>query len=270
MKQKAERNINGVVKPSRDLLDGTLGFRIWFMLALHDTKQRYRRSILGPFWFVLNNLLFISILGILYSQLFGEDIRTYVPYLSAGFITWQLIAATLIEGSTAMVMADNLIKQVNLPMSSHAYRVAARNLVILVHNAPLFIFFPLVMGVSLGVELLLLPISTLILFINSSWVCIVFGLLGARFRDVQPIMQNIVTISFFFTPILWKADLLAERAVYVHLNPFVHFIELFRMPLLGQWPSDLSLIIVSAITVIGTFLAWLSLTLYRNQVAFWI
>ena len=76
-------------------------------------------------------------------------------------------------------------------------RVASRNFIILLHNIPLLVFFPLYFDVQFGIELWFLPLMLLVLFLNSIWVCVIFGLLGARFRDIQPTMHNVVTISFF-------------------------------------------------------------------------
>ena len=198
MKSAPERKMDGVVNPAKDFFSGIGNIRVWLALALHDIKQRYRRSFLGPFWFVLNNLIFISVLGALYAEIFSADVATYVPYLSAGFITWQLIASSLLEGSNGMVEAEPLIKQINSPIATHAMRVASRNFIILLHNIPLLVFFPLYFDVQFGIELWFLPLMLLVLFLNSIWVCVIFGLLGARFRDIQPTMHNVVTISFFF------------------------------------------------------------------------
>ena len=243
---------------------------IWYTFAMHDIKQRYRRSIIGPFWYLLNNIIFISVLGVLYAQLFKQELNVFIPYMAVGYVTWQFMAASIAEGANVMVDASSLIKQVNIPISNHALRVVFRNFIIFLHNVPLLLVVPILMGMQLGWELMLLPFSFFILFVNGCWVCIVLGLLGARFRDVQPIMQNFVTIAFFFTPILWHADILADRAIFVNLNPLYHFVELVRMPLLGEMPKPVTLIVTFGISVAGIVTANVSISRFRTHLAYWV
>ena len=82
------------------------------------------------------------------TQKYLVQMLPYVPYLS-GFITWQLIASSLLEGSNGMVEAEPLIKQINSPIATHAMRVASRNFIILLHNIPLYLF-PLYFDVQLA------------------------------------------------------------------------------------------------------------------------
>ena len=253
-----------------DIKDAIRNPVIWYTFATHDIKQRYRRSVIGPFWYLLNNIIFISVLGALYAQLFKQEVGVFIPYIAVGYITWQFIAANIAEGANVMVDAAPLIKQVNIPISNHAFRVVLRNFIIFLHNLPLLISIPMLLGTVIGWELIFLPFSFLILFINGCWVTIVLGLLGARFRDVQPIMQNFVTIAFFFTPILWHIDILADRAVFVTFNPLYHFVELVRSPLMGQTPSYMTLIITAAISVAGTTAAYFSVSKFRAHLAYWI
>ena len=267
---RGTRSVEGVVSPAQDLPCGIFSVQIWLTFALHDIKQRYRRSTLGPFWFVLSNLIFISVLGVLYAGLFGQDVSTYLPYLAVGFIVWQFMASSMNEGSNSMVEAAAIIKQVNVPLSVHPMRVATRNFIILLHNVPLIVFFPFFMGVELGLTLIIVPVAFILLFLNSVLVCVVLGLAGARYRDIQPLTQNLTTILFFFTPILWQPEILSERAIFVDLNPFHHFIQIIRMPMLGEWPPFASVAAVLIITAIGLMLGWGALARFKNQLAFWV
>ena len=264
------RTMEGVVPPELDLIYGLLGYRIWLAFAWHDIKQRYRRSKLGPFWFVLNNFIFIAGLGLLYAQIFDQDVSFYLPYLSGGFIVWQFISSCITEGANCLVENQNVIKQVNVPLSTHAFRVATRNILILMHSVPLMILFPLYFGRNVGFEIAILPLVFAIYFVNSVALNVIFGLLGARFRDVQPITQNLVTIGFFLTPIMWLETQLSERAALVQFNPLYHFIVLARDPLMGSLPPFNSVIVVGLFSVFAIVIAWLSLRAKRDHAAYWL
>ena len=103
---RGSRSVEGVVSPAKDLQCGIFSVQIWLTFALHDIKQRYRRSTIGPFWFVLSNRIFIGVPGVLYMGLFGQDVSMYLPYLAVGFIVWQFMASSMNEGSNAIVEAS--------------------------------------------------------------------------------------------------------------------------------------------------------------------
>ena len=72
----------------RDFGDGLVHWWLWGLVAWVDIKQRYRGSVLGPFWLTLSTAIMIGSLGALYSRLFHMDIQTYLPYLSLGILAW--------------------------------------------------------------------------------------------------------------------------------------------------------------------------------------
>src|SRR5277367_4257931 len=94
---------------SFDFKNGICDFRIWGTLAWHDIRQRYRRSVLGPFWFTLSTVIMVTVLGTLYSTLFKQDIRTYLPYLASGLVIWQYLSSCILEGCSAFISNANLI-----------------------------------------------------------------------------------------------------------------------------------------------------------------
>ena len=113
------------------------GFRrswIWTALALQDTKLRYRGSVLGPFWLTISTLVMVIAMGFIYAHLFHTDTRSYMPYLTMGFIVWQLISTLVTEGCQTFLASGPVIQQVPIPFSIHAYRVVYRNFIVFAHN----------------------------------------------------------------------------------------------------------------------------------------
>ena len=102
------------------------------------------------------------------------------------------------------------------------------------------------------------------------WVGLLLGLVSARFRDVPQIVASVVQIAFFLTPIIWKPELLPERALLLDLNPFFHFVEVVRAPLLGQMPGLTSWLATLGVTLGG----WLvTLAMYRRfhwRIPYWV
>ncbi|MBT5796899.1 MAG: ABC transporter permease, partial [Porticoccaceae bacterium] len=202
--------------------------RIWGTLGWHDIKQRYRRSVLGPFWFTLSTAILVIVLGSLYSILLKQEFTEYLPYLAVGLVLWQYIAASVIEGSTTFVGSAYLIKQIRLPLTVHVCRMVWRNFVILLHSLPVVVIMLIVFGRWPNAEFLLVPLGLLLLLLHGVWVGVVLGVLGARFRDIPPIVTSLVQVAFFFTPIMWAPEILKDRAWVAEYNPLYHMIEIVR------------------------------------------
>src|ERR1700689_1709631 len=113
-----------------EILDGFRAWRVWTILGWDDIRQRYRRSILGPFWITLSMGVFILLLGVIYSRLFHMDLPTYLPYLSVGYIVWGFISAVTTDSSGAFHEGSRIIKQIKLPYSIYVLRTVWRNFIV--------------------------------------------------------------------------------------------------------------------------------------------
>jgi ABC-2 type transport system permease protein len=243
---------------------------LWMTLGIQDIRQRYRRSKLGPFWITLSMAIMVLALGLLYSQIFGQDVQDYLPFLAAGFVIWGLIASLINDGCQCFIQADGMIRQLNAPLSIYAYRGLWSILIAFVHNIWVFLGVALWFGVDLNWNLLWVPIALLALLINGMWMALFLGLLSTRFRDVPLIVGSIVQVLFFITPIIWKPEMLPGRALWLDANPFYHLVEIMRAPLLGQTPTLSNWLTVMAIAVVGWAVALFFYSAYRWRIAYWV
>ena len=253
-----------------DLIQGARTHHLWHLLGWQDIRQRYRRSVLGPLWLTLSMGALVSALGFLYGMLFKVEVAIFVPHLALGFIVWTLISSTANEGCKVFIDAEGIIKQVGLPLTVHMYRLLWRNLLILFHNALVFVVVAAVFGVWPGwAGLLALP-GLALLCLNGLWAILLLGIISARFRDVPPIVTSIVRICFFVTPIIWMPELVPARAAVLEFNPFYHLVEVVRAPLLGKVPALSSWIAVLIMTIGGWVLAFAFFRRYRWRIAYWV
>ena len=212
----------------------------------------------------------IGALGLLYSQIFKVDITEYLPYLAAGFFAWGLISNLVIEGCQAFNSSDYLIKQLSAPLSIYVYRVVWSNLLTAAHNIWIFVIVALWFKVEVGWSTVLaLPALALIL-INGLWAGLLLGLLSARFRDIPMIVGSVVQVMFFITPIFWRPDMLPGRSFLLDANPFYHFVEIVRGPMLGQLPTIENWLAAILVTAVGWFAALTVYTAYRWRLAYWV
>jgi ABC-type polysaccharide/polyol phosphate export permease len=217
---------------------GTGRWDTWWTLAWFDVVLRYRRSYLGPFWITLSMAATLAILGPLYATLFGLSARTYLPTVTAGFVFWTLVSGCINDGCGAMVAAAGHIRQGQMPPSMVAWRIVARNLIQFVHHLLVFIGVAIWAGIRPEPSMLAaIPGLLLAILVLHCWTLSI-GIACARFRDLSQLVPPILQLAFFLTPVLWTGDLLPERARFVLLNPFTVLLDLVRLPLLGQMPSQ--------------------------------
>lgn len=253
-----------------DLVKGARSFHLWGLLGWQDIRRRYRRSMIGPFWLTISMGILVAALSILYGALLKVDLEAYAPFLALGFITWTLISGFINGGCTAFTDAGSIIKQADLPLSVHVYRVVWRDLIIFFHNAAIFVVVAVIFSIWPGWTGFLVVPGLVLLCLNGVWMGLLFGLVSARFRDIPPVMDSIVRIFFFVTPIIWMPELLPGRTVLLDFNPFFHYVELVRAPLLGQVPQLASWLAVLGMTLGGWLAALIMFRNYRRRVAYWV
>jgi ABC-2 type transport system permease protein len=261
-----------------DLLGGWRQRELWGHLGWQDIKQRYRRSVLGPIWITISMAVTAIALGILYAGLFGNDLSVQLPYILVGFIVWGFISGCVLEGSEVFIANEGLIKHLPAPLSVHVYRLIWRQTLLFAHNMIVYLVMLVVFPRPLSWTVLLAIPAFLLLMINGAWVALLFGIVTTRFRDLTPIIQSLVQLTFFLTPIVWIYDdflhspnpAIAQRARLAELNPVLHFVEIIRRPLLGQSQVLHYWIVVLVITVVGWALALFVLRRYRSRVSYWV
>ena len=235
--------------------------------------------MLGPLWITIATGITAVAMGLLYSQLFDEDITTFLPYVTLGFIFWGFIEGSILDGSEVFAKNEGLIKQIPSPLSVHVYRLAWRQLIIFAHNIVIYLVLLAIFWKHIHLSwTVVLIIPAMILFvINSVWVAMVFGILTTRFRDIGQLLSTAVRLVFFMTPIIWSATDLeknvgadSSRVKLVQTNPMYHYLEITRGPLLGESVALYHWLIVIACTIGGWAVALMVLRNYRARVAYWV
>ncbi|RZU33029.1 ABC transporter permease [Blastococcus saxobsidens] len=262
----------------RDLSDGWRQRQLWSHLGWQDIRQRYRRSVLGPIWISISMAVTAIALGVLYSGLFDLELALLLPHVLVGFIAWNFISGCISEGSEVFIANEGLIKHLPAPLSVHVYRLVWRQLLFFVHNLLVYLVMLVVFPQDLHWTAVAAIPALVLLALNGAWVALALGVITTRFRDILPITQSVVQLMFFLTPIVWVYDdlvnspnpAIADRARLAEFNPFLHFIEIIRRPLLGQDQVLRHWVVVLAITVVGWALTMVVLRRYRSRVSYWV
>jgi homopolymeric O-antigen transport system permease protein len=254
-----------------DIVEGAFAWRLWGSLGWQDIRQRYRRSKIGPFWVTLSMGIMIASMGVLYADLFHTDIHTYLPYLTVGFLVWNLMSPLVIENCNAFIDGEGIIKQVKLPLSLHVFRVVWRNLIIFAHNFVIFILVSVLFKVWPTWSSLMAIPALLLICLNGVWIGLLWGPISARFRDVPQTIASFMQIAFFMTPIMWQPSAVPGREWVLKLNPFYYFVTLVRGPLLGSEAEGLHLWRWAlAITALGWIVTFFLYRRCRWRIAYWL
>jgi len=255
----------------RDLWLGLRRTEFWWTFAVHDIKQRFRRSTFGPLWFTLNMGVMVGALGFVFHQILNQSISFFLPYLATGLIFWSLLTSIINDGCTAFVAGEGYIRNVPMPLSVHFYRVFARDIIIWVHNMVIYVIVLLLFPPQITTSNYLLFAPGFALFLaNSAWLGLAAGILSTRYRDVPQVVGSAIQVVFFVTPIFWSIEAFPDRPEFVYLNPAFHLIEIVRAPLLGQAPNTISWWICSGLLAFGLPL---TIALYRRSFAripYWV
>jgi len=271
--KKTSCTITATVVPAQavqDLIEGGLRWEMWWRFAVHDIKQRFRRSLIGPLWLTLSMGIMVAALGLVFSTIFQQEIAGILPYISVGLIVWGFISSCVNEGALVFISGADYVRNVPMPLSLHVYRMIARNIIILAFNMTIYLLVLIVFPHPLNFNYLLAVPGFALVLVNVGWVSIALAVLSARYRDIPQVVASLLQVIFFVTPVFWSAQTLPHRPTFILLNPIYHFLEIVRTPLLGGQPNLTSWAVVLACAVVGSTGTVL---LYRRaypRVAYWV
>lgn len=261
----------------RDLVRGFAQHELWLQLGWQDIKQRYRRSTLGPLWITIATGVMALALGLLYSMLFQIPLADFLPHVTVGLIMWGFISGCIKDGAEIFIDNEGLIKQLPSALSVHVYRLVWRQALFLAHNLVIWAVLMMIFPRPLGWDLLLAIPAMALLILNGVWVTMFFGIIATRYRDVAPLLEAMVQLLFYVTPIVWTTQTLkeqggdiAQRALLAEINPLFHYMEIIRAPMIGQPLAAYHWWVVLGCTAVGLILSLLAMKQWRFRVSYWV
>jgi len=231
---------------------------------------RYRRTILGYLWTLINPVLMMVVTAVVFATLFKIDFASYLVFLFAGMVPWNFFSMCTTQSCTAFIHNEGLIKKIYLPKVifplSMSLGMAIDSLLSLV--ALFLVILPF--GAQLTPALLVLPLAYVLLFLFTFGVSLVMSVATVFFRDLQYVVGVLMQAWFFLTPVMYRHDALTGKIAWVvALNPMVAFIELFRAPIVqGQWPSLHALGVSAAVALVSLALGFWTLVAQENKIVF--
>jgi lipopolysaccharide transport system permease protein len=254
-----------------DVRQGVENWRVWWLLGIGDIRQRYRRSKLGQFWITLSVAIFIGAIGVVYSALLKQPIETYIPYLATTYIVWMLLSGIINDSTTAFVQAEGFLRQQALPKTTFILRILVRNFLSFAHNVVVLPFVFVLFGISPSWTWLAALGGLIVVAIVGFMAAMICAILCTRFRDLPQIIQNVMQVAFFISPVTWRVELLDEPLRrWVLLNPFAALLQIVSEPILGRMPDLISYASAGLSVLVLAFVAWYLFRRFRQRIVYWL
>jgi lipopolysaccharide transport system permease protein len=210
-------------------------------LVSKELKARYRGTVLGFFWSLINPLLLL----IVYTFVFGFIIRPrdpgfyntpwlYALFLFCGVLPWQTwFSASSMESANVLMVQGNLIKKMMFPTEILPIVVVTSNFIHFLLGLPILLIFIPILGKSYTPYLLFLPLVIIVQFVFTLGFSFLISALTVHFRDIKDILNNVLTFWFFASPIIYPVNSpsIQNHAIlrfWMDLNPMNHIMSNYQ------------------------------------------
>jgi len=238
---------------------------VLYVFMWRDIKVRYKQTVIGAAWVVIQPLLTMLIFSIFFGLLLGVPSQGF-PYPIFAFtalLPWQFFVKALTEASTSLVMNERVVSKVYFPRLLVPLAVVLAGLLDFAIGFVILLGLMLFFGISLSWTALAVPAFLLLAVLTASGVSFWLSALDVKYRDVRYTLVFLAQVWLFATPVIYPASIVPEawRALY-GLNPMVGVVEGFRWSLLGSVTPDIPMLIVSTVVIVVVFVGGV---IYFNQ-----
>jgi ABC-type polysaccharide/polyol phosphate export permease len=241
-----------------------------YQLIRRDLVARYKRSVLGIAWTMLQPLGMMAVITLVFAQLFNR-VQGFSVYVLCGLTVWNFFSQTTTGAMHQMVWGNTLLHRIYVPRTAFVAATIGTGLVnIVLALIPLLLLMALV-GVPIRWSVLLLPYSLLLLAAFSLGFGLLLSTMAVGFPDVAEMYQVVLYAWMYLTPIIYPKDIIPGnteifgftlnlRYWLFNLNPMYHLLELFRLPLYGgtvpNWPTLAMATVIAVVTLIAGWLVF--------------
>ncbi len=244
---------------------------IW-ALALKELKIRYKRSVLGFMWALLNPALLMLVLTLVFSTIMKFAIPHYAIFLLSVLLPWTFFSQSLSYAVESVVSNGDLIKKVALPKLVFPVAAVVSNLInLFLSMIPLALLVPL-MRHPFYWTWLYLPVPLLALTIFTLGMTFFFAAANVYYRDVAHILQVVLSAWFYVTPIIYSLDFIPAKHQWIFkLNPLIYVINGFRLAVYyGMLPQARSIAASFVCAFISLIIGFYVFRKYQDDFVFYV
>ena len=210
---------------------------IWIFYSHKNIILKYKDTILGPFWNVINSIFLISVLSLSYFLFLDPDnFKNFVYRLSISVFFWLFISASLNSFTSLLEDKKDLLNEKKVDVKNFVCENIYTNFIIFLHSIPIILILLFISDFKFQLSLLFALLGLLMVLINLILIGYFIMIMSAIYKDVKKIVENLVYAFFFATPIIWSESMVSAKIQKIlYFNPFYHFIVLFRDPLMNNF-----------------------------------
>ncbi len=244
---------------------------IW-ALALKELKVRYKRSALGFLWALLNPMLLMLVLTVVFSTVLKINVPHYAIFLLSMILPWTFFSQSLSYAAESVVGNGDLIKKIRVAKAVFPLAAVASNMINLLLSLIPLILIVLVMGHPFYPTWLYLPVPLLALTIFTIGATFFFATANVYYRDVAHILQVVLQVWFYITPILYSIDFFpAQYRWLFRLNPLIFVMNGFRLSVYyGKLPTAKSIIASFVCAFLALFIGFAVFRRYQDQFVYYV
>ena len=272
-------SLRGTTAPGafwRELRDSFRHPDFWALSSWLDIIVRARRSRLGVLWLIAPAVVYVFGLGSFFMSMrgiSGDSSGEYYLHIALGALVFRTLMSTIIGSANVFSSSSAFIMDGHMRLTDYLLQSLAKSFFDMCMYLPVA---AVVVWLAGGFNLtgLLISVPTLfLLYLNALWVATLFALAGARLPDLGQLLGTISIFLFLLTPIIWYPEMMPEgsiRGSLMRFNPFYHFVEVFRAPLVGKAIEPLSYWYIGIMTVFGLLISTWAYRRYARYVPLWI
>ncbi len=234
-------------------------------LVTRDIKTKYRRSILGVLWTLLNPLLMMLVLSVVFSHIFKFQVENYPLYILSGQVVFNFFSESTSSAMSSIIQNAPLIKKVYIPKYLFTLSRVASSIVNVMASFCALIVVMIFSDVELNFTVLLLIVPMAILIVLSTGVGLLLATIAVKFRDIIHLYGVLITALTYLTPVIYPISILSPKIrFFVELNPLTGILNMFRNLMLYNTLPTLGQLLISSVIAVGTFLFGL-FVFYKSQ-----
>lgn len=226
-----------------------------FELVIRDVQTRYKNSLLGVAWSMVNPLMQLAVYYLVFSFLLPVETPHYVAYIFTGLLLFLWFQNALIQAATDITGNRVLVKRPGFATAALPIVTVTTNLIYFMLSLPILFFFLWWEGIPFTNTLLALPLLLVVQFVFTLGVCYLVAGLNVLFRDIQHLLNVLLRLLFFLTPIFYSIGRVPKPVVVLYyLNPLAVFVSAFRTVMMGSpaltWPYLLYVLVLSPLMLV--------------------
>lgn len=237
-----------------------------------NLRARYRRSVLGFFWSLLNPLFTMIIISVVFSSIFNSSLANFSIYIFSGLLPWSMIFNGMVNGTNTLILSERYLKKIYIPKLLFPIVVVSVEVV----NFTLSLFSLFIVAVVLGARvswaLISLPLALLLTAAFLLGMVMIVSMVNVYFRDLFHMVQVGMTGLFYLTPIVYPLEFVPQGSLLYYvltMNPVLYFVELFHSIIYrAEFPSFEAWVICVGLTLLSMFLGLQIFSLKEKSVIY--